>query len=175
MSSHDKTHATALWDALRHHFTNAADTIRAIIEDKAWEPLGYVSFAQAWRKEMAGIILAEEIRPHIVYALLEENVPVTDIADMVGGIGPSIAESLARQHHNGVPADAAVVREHIRRKPKPADTLHVKVGATMLSEYRRIAFDAGQSVEDIALEAIREKFAAMVADRAAKRRKGKAS
>lgn len=169
-----KAEAVAMWDRLRDQFINATRAIKAIIATKAWEPLGYQSFAQAWRKEMSGITLAEEIRPHIVYQLIEDNVPLAEIADMVGGIGPTLAESLARQHRNGVPADAAVVREHVRRKPRPADTLHLKVGTTMFYEYRRVAAELGQNVEEIAIEAVREKFAAIVSERASKR-KAKAS
>jgi hypothetical protein len=171
-----KSDAVALWDSLRDNFLNATNNIKAIISARAWEPLGYNSFAQAWREEMVGISLAGEIRVHVVYQLLEEQVPVQDIADMVGGVGPTLTESLARQKNNGVPADCAVVSEHIRRKPRPADTLHVKVGATMLYEYRRIAALAGESVEDIAMEAIREKFASLVAVQGGKgKTRGKAS
>jgi hypothetical protein len=170
----NKAQATAMWDALRDHFLNATTSIKAIIAARAWEPLGYGSFAQAWREEMRDIPLAGEVRVHVVYQLLEEQVPLQDVADMVGGVGPAIVESLARQKHHGVPADCAVVSEHVRRKPRPADTLHVKVGATMLHEYRRIAHIVGEPVEDIALEAIREKFASLVAAEGKKKR-GKAS
>jgi hypothetical protein len=44
----------------------------------------------------------------------------------------------------------------------------------MLHEYRRIAHIVGEPVEDIALEAIREKFASLVAAEGKKKR-GKAS
>jgi hypothetical protein len=175
MPTHDKTHATALWDALRHHFTNAADTIRTIIEDRAWEPLGYLSFAEAWGREMRDVVLAHEVRAHVVYQLLEERVPVQDIPDMVGGVGPAIAESLARQRSNGVPADCAVVREHLRRPASQANTLRIKIGATMLYEYKRIARLQGDTVEEIAKEAIAARFAEIVATQGKAKPKGKAS
>lgn len=168
-----KQQANAMWDSLRQHFTNAAEAIKKIIEARAWEPLGYTSFAQAWNAEMRDVTLAGEIRAHVVYQLLEERVPVADVADMVGGVGPVLAESFARQKANGVPADCAVVSEHLRRKPKAADTLHVRVGATLLHEYRRVAALRGETVEDIAREAIREKFAQIVGSK--RKAKGKAS
>ena len=166
-----KQQATTMWDGLRDHFTNAAEAIKKIIEARAWEPVGYTSFAQAWKAEMCDVALAGEIRAHVVYQLLEERVPVAEVADMVGGVGPALAESFARQKANGVPADCAVVSEHFRRKPKAAGTLHVQVGATMLHEYRRIAALRNETVEDIAREAIRERFAQLVI----KQPKGKAS
>ena len=162
-----------MWGSLRDHFANAADAIMAIIEARAWEPLGYSSFSQAWNAEMRDVTLAQEIRAHVVYQLLEESVPVRDVADMVGGVGPTLAESFARQKNNGVPAGCAVVSEHLRRRPKQAGTLHVRVGATMLHEYRRIAALQGDTVEEIAREAIRERFAQLVG--AQSKRKGAAS
>lgn len=157
-----KETANTMWDILRDHFTNAADAIREIIEARAWEPLGYTSFAQAWKSEMLDVTLAGEIRAHVVYQLLEESVPVADVADMVGGVGPALAESFARQKANGVPVDCAVVSEHFRRRPKAAGTIKVQVGATMLHEYRRIAALRNETVEEIAREAIRERFAELV-------------
>ena len=59
-----KLQANSMWDGLRGHFTNAADAIREIIEARAWEPLGYTSFAQAWKSEMCDVTLAREIRAH---------------------------------------------------------------------------------------------------------------
>jgi hypothetical protein len=173
MKKISKRQAEAMWSGLRDHFTNAATAIKEIIAARAWEPLGYGSFAEAWKKEMQGVRLAGEIRAHVVYQLLEENVPVQDVADMVGGVGPIFAENLARQRSNGVPADCAVVSEHLRRKPKPADTIHVRIGATMLYEYRRVAALHGEAVEEIAREAIQERFAQIVA--AQSKRRGKAS
>lgn len=170
-----KAQAESMWDALRDHFTNAADAIKAIIEAKAWEPLGYTSFAQAWNVKMRDVQLAGEIRAHVVYQLLEEKVPVADVADMVGNVGAVLAESFARQKANGVPADCAVVSEHLRRKPKQADTLHVRVGATLLHEYRRVAALQGESVEEIAREAIRARFAELVGGQSKRKPKGKAS
>jgi len=170
-----KQQASTMWDALRDHFTNAAEAIRKIIEARAWEPLGYVSFAEAWNTEMREVKLAKEIQAHVVYQLLEERVPLQDIADMVGGVGPAIAESLARQRNNGVPADCAVVSEHLRRRARPAGTLHIQIGATMLYEYRRIAALNGDSVEEIAREAIRERFAQIVGAQSKRKPRGKAS
>jgi hypothetical protein len=167
-----KNEAVAMWNALRDHFFNAQEAIKTIIENRAWEPLGYLSFAQAWKYEMKDVVLAGEVRAIVVYQLLEEQVPVADVADMVGGVGPVLAESFARQKANGVPADCAVVSEHLRRKPKPADTLHIKIGATMLYEYRRIAAQQGDTVEEICREALREKFAAIVAAQNGQRKKG---
>ena len=170
----DRRQAEAMWGALRDHFANAANSIKEIIAARAWEPLGYASFAEAWKHEMYGVTLAMEVRPHIVYQLLEESVPLQDVADMVGGVGSALAESFARQRSNGVPADCAVVSEHLRKKAGPPGVIKIRVGATLLYEYKRIAALQGETVEEIVMEAAREKFAALVAAQS-KSKKGRAS
>lgn len=158
--------ALALWGSLRQHFINAAAVIAEIIERRAWEPLGYGSFAEAWTAEMREITLAPEIRPHVVYQMLAEGTPTEDVPDLVKGIGPRGAAALDRQRRNGVPADYAVVNEHLRRKPCAPDTVHVKVGKAMFAEYKRVADEAGLSVEEIAKDAIAERFSALVSSKA---------
>lgn len=155
--------ALALWGKLRQHFIDAADVMAEIIEQRAWEPLGYSTFAEAYAARMADVTLAAEVRPHVVYQLLTEGLDPLDVAGLVNGIGPNGATALDRQRKNGVPADFAVVNEHLRRKPSPPDTVHVKVGKAILAEYRRIAETLDLSVEEIAKDAIAERFASLVA------------
>ena len=150
--------AGKLWGELRQHFANAENTIQAIVEQKAWEPLGYNSFAEAWAAEMSNLTLPSEVRPHVVYQMLAEGWEPVDIADAVKGVGPQTAEAFARQKRNGVPPNHAVVREHYRRPAAPPSHIRISVGATMLGEYHRIALAVNQSVEEIALEAVRERF-----------------
>lgn len=161
--------AQKLWGELRRHFANAENVIQQIVEQKAWEPLGYGSFAEAWVGEMSNLTLPSEVRPHVVYQMLAEGWEPVDIADVVKGVGPSTAEALARQRRNGVPPNHAVVREHYRRRSAPASHIRINVGPTMLAEYHRIATVVGQSVEDIALEAVRDRFRELVVAKSRKK------
>jgi hypothetical protein len=68
-----------------------------------------------------------------------------------------------------------VVREHLRRPASQANTLRIKIGATMLYEYKRIARLQGDTVEEIAKEAIAARFAEIVAAQQKGKPKGKAS
>jgi len=158
----NKAKAQSLWADLRKHFANAENVIAQIVAEKAWEPLGYGSFAEAWIGEMSNLTLPSEVRPHVVYQMLAEGWEPVDIAEAVKGVGPVTAEVLARQRRNGVPPNHAVVREHYRRRSAPASHIRINVGPTMLAEYHRIATVVGQSVEEIALEAVREKFRELV-------------
>lgn len=159
-----KNQAESLWIDLRDNFLDAEKNIKTIIATKAWEPLGYKTFAEAWLFKLGDVTLAAEVRRHVVYELLSENVGLGYIAEAVKGITPKSADFLNRQRKNGIPADQAstVVREHDRKLPSKPDTLHIKVGRTTLAEYQRIAGPLPQSVEEISQEAIAARFAELV-------------
>lgn len=153
--------AVALWGKLRQHFINAAAVIEEIIERRAWEPMGYASFAEAYHAQLADVTLAVEVRPHVVYQMLTEGYDYDAVAAAVKGIGRDRAESLDRQRRNGVPAaDASMttVRRHLRKKPTAASTIHVEVGTIAMRRYQKIAEKLGMTVEQIAAEAIAERF-----------------
>lgn len=172
MSKISAAEAQSLWGELRKHFANAENVIQEIVEQKAWEPLGYGSFAEAWVGEMSTLTLPSEVRPHVVYQMLAEGWEPVDIAEAVKGVGPGTAEGLARQRRNGVPPNHAVVREHYRRRSAPASHIRINVGPTMLAEYRRIALIEGESVEDIAKVAVAEYFRELVVKQSNKRAAG---
>lgn len=169
MSKITKAKAQTLWGELRKHFANAENTIQQIVADRAWEPLGYGSFSEAWVAEMSNLRLPNEVRPHVVYQMLADGWEPVDIASAVKGVVPGTADALARQRRNGVPPNHAVVREHFRRSASPPSHIRISVGATMLGEYHRIALAVNQSVEEIALEAVRERFRELVTQESQKK------
>jgi len=162
--------ARELFQSLRRHLISARKVIEEIIERRAWEALGYGSFTEAWSAEMRDITLARELRPHVVYQMFAEGARAEDVAELVKGVGPKGAEDLERQRRNGVPADYAVVNEHLRRKPSAPDTVHVRVGPTMLAEYKRIAASLGMTVEEIAKEAIAARFSELASKKSQRRK-----
>lgn len=161
-----KAKAAALWDKLRANFLDQELILKEIISERAWEPLGYQTFADAWNAKMSHVTLFAEFRPHVVYQLLAEGSSPEDVAASVRGIGPESAEFLDRQRKSGLAADEAstVVREHNRKLPSPDDTLHVKVGKTWLTEYRRIAKRLDLNVEQVAKQAIAARFKELVSE-----------
>ena len=153
--------AVTLWGRLKQHFINAATVIEEIIERRAWEPMGYESFAEAWNAQMEGVTLAVEVRPHVVYQMLTEGYDYDAVAAAVKGVGRDRAESLDRQRRNGVPprdASMSVVRRHLRKHPSAAGVVHVPVGPIALRRYREIAEKRELTVEQIAAEAIAARF-----------------
>ncbi|MFY2788497.1 hypothetical protein [Rhodococcus sp. MALMAid1271] len=159
--------ASKLWSDLRGHFVNAEKKIIEIIELKAWEPLGFESFAEAWASKMAGVRLAtDEVRAHVVYAMFDGGMSDTEINDQLGvgsGVTDRQVKMLRRQKSNGVPPSCATtrVRSHLRKSPSTPRTIHVQFGSDEYLQFRDLAKSAGRDVEDIAAEAIRGAFEAL--------------
>lgn len=159
-----KRQAEKMWSELKGHFVNAEKVIIQIIQAKAWEPLGYGSFAEAWAERMAGARLAsEELRAHVVYAMFDEGMDEPEVNEALGvgsGVGPHQVKMLRRQKSNGVPAGMAStrVRSHLRKKPDAPRTIHVTLSSDEYNRFKELAADRGLSVEKIATEAIRAAF-----------------
>lgn len=160
--------AEALWSKLHEHFVNAQQAIKDIIANQAWLPLGYDTFAAAWADRMADVTLAAECRPHVVYQMLAEGLTPDEVSLNTKGVGPDTVAEIDRQRKNDVPAEHVVVR-HRRRNPTPPRYLSLELGVTRMREYRRVAAVHGQTVEEIALGAVRERFAELVGQQSRRR------
>ncbi|HCG55364.1 MULTISPECIES: hypothetical protein [Brevibacterium] len=159
MSKLTKKASAALWDELRDGFLNIEKTIIKIIEAKAWEPLGYATFAEAWADRMDGVRLAGEVRAHVVYAMLAEGEAVEAISARTG-IGTGSVKDLRRQRSNGVPPEAAtLVRQHTRGHQRPPYRLIVEFSPDEREQFAEACkrFDLDMTTE--ATEAIRAHFA----------------
>jgi hypothetical protein len=142
--------AEALWASLRSALYNADNSIKHIIAEKAWRPLGYETFAQAWDERMAGIELANSIKPYVIYAMLDESLTLDDIAGMTGW-GMDQVSRAAEDYRYGVPvAGATVVRRHVRQAPSGRTTMHIQFDP---SEYEWLRDFAKRQGRDLAREA----------------------
>ena len=154
--------ATKLWSDLRGHFVNAEKKIIEIIEARAWEPLGFESFAEAWASKMQGVPLATDaVRAHVVYAMLDGGLTDSEVLDATGigsQIGPNSVDALRRQRSNGVPASSAStrVRSHIRRNPSAPRTVHVQLSADEYAAFRECAAERESDTATLAAQLIRE-------------------
>lgn len=164
MSRLSKKAAQALWDKVWQTLSDHQAAIREVIEKRAWEPLGYESFSDAWlgmnRDE---ITLARELRPHVIYQMLSEGLTVDEVADAVKGAGVEIVDRMNQERKAGVPPDqASTVKQHARlTRPH---TLHIYVGAEQMEEFHRIVNALGypsSHVSTVALEAVEKRFRAL--------------
>lgn len=165
-----KPAANKLWNDLRGHLVKAEAAIEAIIDAKAWEPLGYASFAEAWADRMAGVRLAtEEMRALVVYAMFADGLTDDEVVTATGygsQVTKAGASALRRQRSNGVPPSLAStrVRSHLRRKPTEPARVHLEFTPTEYAAFKAAALRHGTTVEAVAAEAVREAFAELGVD-----------
>ena len=157
-----QSQAEALWSSLRESFVNAEKVLIQIIEAKAWEPLGYDTFGQAWADRMAGVRLAGALTANVVYALLDEGMKAQKIVALAG-VGPTVVYLLARQKNNVVPVEMAklqdtVVRAHTRVKPSAPAFLHLELNHGELASLKALCAAKGVDLNSEALKAVRVHF-----------------
>lgn len=171
--------ARSLWDRLKDAFAQTEKSIAELIAARAWEPLGYSTFAEAWKAEMKDVELASQLRPHIVYQLFDEGMTPEEVAANVKGVGQDGAKALKSNKDNGVPAnkatrsssDTRVKVAATRAKAKapsqlPVDdskrTITLSVDAAEYDQWYSVAKVLHKSVEAVArpaaLKAIRAEF-----------------
>jgi hypothetical protein len=141
--------AEALWASLRDALTNLEEAIRAVIDAKAWRPLGCETLAEAWDARMNGVNLANSVKPYVIYAMLDEGLALEDVVRVTGWGADQVGRA-AEDFHAGVPVDGAtVVRQHTRRAPGERRTVHVTFES---DEYLWLRDFARRQGRDIARE-----------------------
>lgn len=170
-SSLTEAEASALWTDLRSALVNFDQALTRIIETRAWEPLGYQTFAQAWADRMRGTRLGTaSMAAHVVYALIESGMGREDALLVLGpasGIGPTRFDVLARQYEAGVPADIAtiapprggsMVRQHYRDAPSEPSTVHVPLTPSEYAHFKALAEGRGLDLATEGAKALRAHF-----------------
>lgn len=166
MTINEHEQAEALWADLRSALVNFEQALARVIETKAWEPLGYDTFAQAWADRMRGTRLGTAASAAtVVYALIDSGMDRDEALLTLGpssGVGPERFDVLARQKENGVPPELAtthvrsstpgrsVVREHEREAPSEPHVVRVTLTP---DEYRHFKAVAERRGLDLATEA----------------------
>ncbi|MDN6657585.1 MAG: hypothetical protein L0L18_00940 [Acidipropionibacterium jensenii] len=146
----NKQQAETLWANLRSNLLAAEDNIRQIITTRAWEPLGYESFAECWADRLGDVKLAGELRAVVVYAMFDDGATDRDVALAVDGVGVSTVTALRDAHRKGLDAgDAAAMGTRPKwRSAKTQPTRYVTVSVTVAEHD---ALVAAAEAADIAL------------------------
>ena len=121
MARISKKRAEALWDDLRSALELSEEKIAEIVKARAWEPLGYESFADCWADKLSGLKLYGEIRAVVVFQMFNEGASESTVREAVAGVGPVESKRLKQAHAKKMsPKSAAVfstVRQHTRKAP----------------------------------------------------------
>ena len=143
-----KIEAQQLWDNLRGSLLETEKNIRVIIEQRAWEPLGYETFAEAWRDNLSDIELSTELRAVVVFAMFDDGASKSDVAKSVAGVGPTTVTALSNYHSKGFDAaDAAYLS--FRKRPTPTPKNSPKTIAITLSAEEHAALKASADAQGI--------------------------
>lgn len=174
MARMTKKAANELFDSLHEQIVDIEKTIIRIIETRAWEVLGYESFADAWKDRLSSIPLATKVmKAHVVYALLDTQTP-EEIGGPGGASGVSIdaARSLKRQKSAGVPANLASGRTRGGVEPKASPlprTVRIVVDTDEYKAWTSVAAAAGETLDEYAGGVLRDHFSRPAAVRRLRR------
>ena len=125
-----KAEANQLWEQLKNNLLGTQETLEKIITTRAWEPLGFATFHEAWSERMSGVKLAGAMEATVVYALFEAGATDVDVALSVDGVGPKRARAYAQAHGAGLPVASA--GDHVARMLRP-----LKPGETVIPAHIR--------------------------------------
>ena len=172
MTTTEYEQAEALWADLRSALVNFEKALAAVIEARAWEPLGYDTFAQAWADRMRGTRLGTAASAAtVVYALIDSGLSKDETLLTLGpssGVGPERFDVLARQKESGVPPELAtthvrsgrsVVREHEREAPSEPHVVRIALTPDEYRHYKAIAERRGLDLASEARSALVAHFA----------------
>jgi hypothetical protein len=166
VTTDDAAAAASLWSAARSGLMTAERAIVEIVKTgpTAWEPLGYASFLDAWKAEMAEVRLATAfLKATVVYEFFRHGMTEQEIVDsspLGSGVGPESVARLREQYDAGVPASSATttVRRHSRVLPSQAQVVKVNVGPHLYTAWRDIAEAVGSDLATEAEKALRAHF-----------------
>lgn len=152
-----KKKAETLWSDLRGNLLAAQDNISKIIATKAWEPLGYDTFTEAWTDRLGDLKLYGELRAVVVYAMFDEGATTADVTVSMSGVGPATAKALKQAHSKGqeptnVSARSRSAQRNDLNAPDPDKprTVFVRLNADEYDRLEQVAADTGQTVSDTA-------------------------
>lgn len=174
-----KAAAEKLWADIRTDLANAERNIIKAIKAKAWEPLGYESFAACWNDRLQGIRLASDVlKVHVVYALFETTDDPLAVAQAIGvrsGVAPSTIDRIKRHRDNGMTVEEAIAAG--LRKPWGVSSSHPKskpvvignIDLEVYEAYKKLAGEFDSTIEKEAAEALHAHFRKL-AQRVARKR-----
>lgn len=88
--------ASRLFGRLRAALLDLDTILADITEKKAWEALGYETFAEAWKDKLGDVKLSGSLTAAVAYAMYDTGSTPEQVAEAVHGLGP-VRTSLLHQ------------------------------------------------------------------------------
>ena len=152
MARISKKRAEALWDDLRSALELSEEKIAEIVKARAWEPLGYGSFADCWADKLSGLKLYGEIRAVVVFQMFDEGASVSEVSSAVAGVGKVEGKRLKAAHTKKLsPKSAArlsTVRQHTRKAPSGRRFVRAELSPDELASVKSAADFYDVSVDE---------------------------
>lgn len=160
----DKCTASQMWDRLKENLLGVQEALEDIIKNRAWEPLGYDSFADAWVDRLSDVKLSGVMQAAVVLAMFDQGETVEKVATTVSGVGPSRAKAYKQAHDAKLPPKLAErhvarmvpVKPYTRSMPKKRNRIMVE-GFTdeEIREWTQLAHDLAVDRNELLREALR--------------------
>lgn len=109
--------------------------IRKFIDGQGWIGCGYDTFYSWWDKELSGLSLAREIRPHIMYEMFAEGKKDEEVAVAIKGVGGEAIKSQRERFNQGLPPSLVEIRPYVRQEA--SETKGCRVEFQSNAEYKR--------------------------------------
>lgn len=156
----NKSEAEKLWADLAGGFATIERIIPEIIKGRAWEPLGYATFAEAWTDRLKGHRLATDyLRAAVVFQMFKEGLSDEEVI-RTSGVADSRVKTLREQHELGIPAEAAstVVRSHERSLPSPPFVVRIELNHHERVRFQELCGRLGYKLDQVAADALRDRM-----------------
>ena len=158
-----KSEAEKLWADLAGGFATIERIIPEIIKGRAWEPLGYATFTEAWADRLKGHRLATDfLRAAVVFQMFKEGLSDEDVI-RTSGVADSRVKMLREQHELGIPPEAAstMVRAHTRSLPAAPFVVRIELEHHERVRFQELCGKLGYRLDAVAAEALRERMRAL--------------
>lgn len=151
-----KKRAEALWQDLRSALEMSEQKIAEIVKTRAWEPLGYSSFAECWADRLGDLRLSGEIRAAVVYAMFDDGADLREVVGAVAGVGAVEAKKLKAAKTRGLSAKGAetLVRQHTRRPRSGQRFVRAELSQDELDSVKDAAKLTGLPVDEFVKRAV---------------------
>lgn len=165
MDSISKEQAARLWDELKGNLLAVEDGIKQIIATKAWEPLGYETFQDAWEDRLSDVKLTGVMRATVVLAMFEQGATEVEVATTVTGVGPVRSKAYKQAHQAKLtPKKAELhaekmvpVKPYARSLPERRNALRIEgFDDDEIQAWNALADELGVDRNELLREALRE-------------------